>query len=134
MHTQIRPRGRRRLIWVCTIRLLFHIKEICEERIYSVFVTVSFEIEGSLVRDSPEAVAKFLWHQSGAYAVASPVPPAYGGWAVSRYNRAKSNSTCFVVRTVKRRNGPRRFHALVEIRRYTPCSIDSETCYQLNRL
>ena len=93
------------------------------------FVTVSFEIEGSLVRDSPGAVAKFLWHQSGAYAAASPVPPAYGGWAVGAAIEQKATVLALWYEPLSRR-----FHALVEIRRYTPCSIDSETFYQLNRL
>ena len=40
------------------------------------------------------------------------------GWVVSRaIEQKRRNSTYFVVRTVKRRNRPRRFHALVEIRR-----------------
>ena len=40
------------------------------------------------------------------------------GWVVScAIEQKRCDSTYFVVRTVKKRNRPRRFHALVEIRR-----------------
>ena len=53
-----------------------------------------------------------------AYAAASPVPPAYADHMTGMGSKPlHSSSTYFVVRTIRCRNRPRRFHAFVEIRR-----------------
>ena len=68
----------------------------------------------------------FLWNQNDVrrfLASASGLHRSHErGWVVSSCNRAKKktrrNDTYFVVRTIKRRNRPRRFHsAFIKIRR-----------------